>query len=1154
MKSGFADFHKLRRYLLGEISDAIELEGIEEKMLSDGLFLAEIERVEAELIEEYRNEMLDPEEKKNFEKYFLAAPERKEKFRFMLALEESAAEHAAEKARAAAKEPGKPKKRGATFFQNLFPSGALRFAALGILILGAGAGLCWYLAGGGSSKVNEGLAELKTAFLTQRPTEARLSALNYAPRPNTRGGAAEQVDTLAHDQAGLLLGAAVREWPGADSYRALGLYYASRRDFDKALDQFAKGEAFDPADALFYADYGAVLLETAKTGPNETSEKSLRHLESSLSRLEKALKIDENFLPALFNRALCLQEMNLSSTAREAWEKYLEKDPSSPWAKEAEGYLKTLNDKETGAKDPPQVLKDFLRAFDSGDETRAWKIAGESKEMITGTMISEQLTRRFLSADIEGAPNDAERILSALKFLGRLEKEKAGDNFFSELAEYYGRTTPGERKKLDRAQTLTMEAYKWCREGKYLEALPKFIESRRLFAEARNTQEAAKTQYWISYCLAEKKNAGESLKVSQSLADYSRARSYNWLLGQALTQTGSTYFRQSKFSPAIRSSKEALEIARATSDSYNFQKASGQLTDSYTHLNEPARAWENSQNSLRAMGEYFNSPRQVWRNYMFAAQASYQFGLGESAIAYAQEAVRLSRDVMNDPAALSNSFLFLSAVYRQAAQNYQDALKAAEESSRIALTLKAGETQDRLFSDSLLKKAEAERSLADCVKALEHYDQAVSIFRDQKNEETLKNYDARKGRLLCYEELGQDANVEEELAAVLKLAEGLHAQIEEDDSKTSFFAREQGIYEFAASHALKKNDTALAFDYIEREKARSLLDDLRRAGASSGSGPVGVLTLPEVRRQLPPGAQLVQYAVLPDKLLIWVVTDSDVKYAERNISSAELETRVREFMQRISFAGADSAVVKDSAAGLDTLLIEPIRPFLNKEKAVGIIPDKILCYLPFEALRSPAGKYAVEDYQISYAPSSTLFVLLSQIALKRSSAGGAESFLGVGNPSFDRAENPKLLDLPAAEKEIRESAAFYNVSQRLIRDEAEKKNILSALPQADVFHFAGHFTANELSPQFSKFLLAGKLPTGENDLTAAEIRGLKLSKTRLVVLSACKTAIEDYYHGEGAIGIARKPFCRRRAGRSGQPLGSGFSRLGQVDDSFSPQP
>ena len=183
MKSDFADSHKLRKYLLREITDAVELEGIEKKMLSDGLFLAEIERVEAELIEEYIHEMLNPNEKKNFEKHFLASPERKEKFRFMLALEEAAAEHGTEKARAAAGTPEKPR---ASFFQGFFASRVWKFVTLGILILGISAGLCWYFVAGG--KVSEGLAELKTAYLKQRPTEARLSALDYAPAITTRGG------------------------------------------------------------------------------------------------------------------------------------------------------------------------------------------------------------------------------------------------------------------------------------------------------------------------------------------------------------------------------------------------------------------------------------------------------------------------------------------------------------------------------------------------------------------------------------------------------------------------------------------------------------------------------------------------------------------------------------------------------------------------------------------------------------------------------------------------------------------------------------------------------------------------------------------------------------------------------------------------------
>jgi CHAT domain-containing protein len=241
---------------------------------------------------------------------------------------------------------------------------------------------------------------------------------------------------------------------------------------------------------------------------------------------------------------------------------------------------------------------------------------------------------------------------------------------------------------------------------------------------------------------------------------------------------------------------------------------------------------------------------------------------------------------------------------------------------------------------------------------------------------------------------------------------------------------------------------------------------------------------------------------------------------EKEISAADLETRVRDFTEYTSRPAADRGKLGDIPAGLYALLIQPIEPFLNKEKTVVIIPDKTLCYLPFEALRPDAGNYVIKNYRIAYSPSATLFVLLSEIAESRAGNTG-ENFVGVGNPSFDRAENPGFRDLPAAEREVRASAAFYQTRKTIIGAEAVKKTILGSLPAADIFHFAGHFTTNEISPQYSRFLLAGPSSGEENYLTSAEISGLKLPKTRLVVLSACKTALENYYHGEGAVGVSR---------------------------------
>lgn len=1122
MKSGFTDSHTIKKYLLGNLAGTAEHEDIEKRLMLDGPFHSEIELAEIELIEEYLDRALNVSEIKDFEANFLAAPERKAKFRFMLALKEKASEHVQEKNRAVVTDmPHPPMPRRGVFLNDWLSLPA--FAALGVIVI-VGIGLLSYFSvNRADGKINEGLAALNTAYPNHRPTEARLSVFDYAPHPVTRGGPQSEADSQALEQAGLLFLTAVRETPGAESYRALGLYYASKQEPEKALKQFDQGLLYKPSDGQFYADYGAVLLEMAKTG-KVSADARLRFLENSLSQLDKALKLNNDSLPALFNKALCLQELNSSGAARDAWQKYLEKDASSPWAKEAREKLKALDEKDNGARSETQVLDDFMKAYEQENKVRAWKIAAESKEMITGTMISDQLTRGLLSADAQGAPEDADRMLSALNFLGQLEKNNSGDLFFSDLAEFYARANRDQRLKLQKAQLLTLEGYKLCKNAQYIEALEKFKQSRELFAEARNLQEAAKTDYWISYCRAEN-DLNESIRLAGSVADYSRGRSYKWLLSQALTQSSSSYSRLSKFSLAIKDAREALSIARDISDVYNRQKAAVQLADTYTQLNEPSGALENSQNSLRENGTYFNSPRQIWRNYMFAAQVSYRFKLGESAVAYAQEAVKLSRETLRDPAAISNSFFLLSAAYK-ANQHLDDALNAAEESVKVSSTFKPGPTRTRLLSDALLQKAEVERPLADCPAALKNYDQANSLFIELGGQETVKNYYALKGKLLCHNELGDDQKVEEGLRAVLTLAEKLRGTIEEEESKTSFFAGEQSIYELAAAHALKKGNTELAFEYIENGKGRSLLDDLRRQGPSSPSDPVNVLSLNDIRQRLPAGSQVVQYSILPDKLLIWVVNDSGVKLAEKNIPAADLEAKVRDIMQSASSASADPTRTNDQAAELYSLLIQPVQSFLDKNKEVVIVPDKILCYLPFEILRSPAGRYNVQDYQLSYSTSATLFVVLSREAAKRAAVKGEEEFLGIGNPAFDRAENPTLENLSAAENEIRSSAALYPMHNlQLIGPEAEKQAIIAALPRSDVFHFAGHSKANNVSPRLSTLLLAGKDPAGNNDLTGAEISKLKLNRTRLVILSACKTAIENYYHGEGAIGIARTFFA-----------------------------
>ena len=78
------------------------------------------------------------------------------------------------------------------------------------------------------------------------------------------------------------------------------------------------------------------------------------------------------------------------------------------------------------------------------------------------------------------------------------------------------------------------------------------------------------------------------------------------------------------------------------------------------------------------------------------------------------------------------------------------------------------------------------------------------------------------------------------------------------------------------------------------------------------------------------------------------------------------------------------------------------------------------------------------------------------------------------------------------------------------------------------YHLATHYLPDTQSVMASRLVLAkGATPsankTADGELQNSEIYQLKLPHTRLVILSACQTSLDQNLAGEGAIGAAR-PF------------------------------
>lgn len=1101
--------HILRQYLLGQLTEA-DVEQVELRLLTDTGYAEELDIIVNELIDQYVEKELSKEELQRFEEYFLNSPHRQHKLRFALAL----------------------KKRKSELNSNKAHSGRwlrlyLPIAACLLLLIGLGTWRAFFY----QSDIAKGLASLNDAYREQRPVEARMSGLNYAPVITTRG---EQIkiDFVARDRAGRLLLNAVAENPGPESHQALGKFYLTERDFDKAIDQFEKGLSQAPNSAQLHSDLGAALFEKGKEAKlRGESGQALTLLGRGLEHINKALQLSPKLLESLYNKALILQYMMLSAQAREAWQKYLEQDPNSNWSEEATRNIRLIDEQKTAAKSAPQVLSDFLSAYRNNENERAWQVLSQSKEMITGTMIPFQLARQFLDAEA-GDGKEAGDILPAFLYAGQLEQKKTGDLYVSELARFYSSTTQEQRRVLRQAQAELDNGYQSSLQANFVQALDQFERAKKLFAAAGNIWEERLTEYWMGYSYCQLDQIMKSNLVLESLVQFCKPRGYKWLSAQALCWLAVNHDSLSNYSTAIKYNLRALAIAQEISDTYNTQKLLTQVANAYRQLGEAREALAFLYQSLLLNDSYYVSKRQRWRNMMYTTESLHALKLYAAAAAFGREELRLSQDELKDAKLSHTSYLHLSLIYG-ALQDYQEAFRLIDLSMKLTGAFLEDSVRQRFLADATTQQAHLKRQAGDYAQATESYNKAIEAY--DRMEFDIGNYNAHKGRLLCHLALGNDQSAEAELQTLLTLFEQHRNTILEEKNRNSFFDAEQSVYDLAIDFAYSRSrDPVRAFDYAEVSRARSLLDLINNKATFAQSKAEYDVSFKNasqpkplhlIQSRMPEHMQLVQYAVLQDKLLIWVISNSRFKVEEKAIGAEELNAKVQQYVHQLINNRLDSAASSRLAGELYAILISPIEHLLEPGQQLCIVPDKGLNYLPFASLVSPhTGKRLLSDFTLMFAPSATVWELQSEVARQKQQLG-EETLLSVGNPKFSHDAYPKLSDLPAAEREAKAIAELYQSAEILIGWRAVKKNLVEELVQADVFHFAGHYLPDERAPLRSKLLLtdASKdiVDTEEGSLDVFEVMQRKLPRTRLVVLSACDTGVERYYNGEGMIGAAR---------------------------------
>ncbi|HZS89247.1 MAG TPA: CHAT domain-containing tetratricopeptide repeat protein [Chloroflexota bacterium] len=271
---------------------------------------------------------------------------------------------------------------------------------------------------------------------------------------------------------------------------------------------------------------------------------------------------------------------------------------------------------------------------------------------------------------------------------------------------------------------------------------------------------------------------------------------------------------------------------------------------------------------------------------------------------------------------------------------------------------------------------------------------------------------------------------------------------------------------------------------------------------------VSTAGLDQVRQQLGRGDALLEYYVLGDDVITFLVTDTDARVYGPLASGAEVEGLVQEWRSHLARFRYGPAFVRRHGATLYSAalailgelyarLIAPLAPDLAGRDLV-VVPHGALHHVPFHALYD-GRSFLIQHHEISYAPSATV------LALQRAKEVKVGGTLIVGLPG------PALSHVA---EEVAAVAACYTDPRVLLGASATRARFSACAGQYSHLHLATHAVFRADNPLFSAVQLA------DDWLTVSDIYDLDLAAD-LVVLSACETGASEVLRGDELIGLTR---------------------------------
>lgn len=839
-------------------------------------------------------------------------------------------------------------------------------------------------------------------------------------------------------------------------------------DFQDAIDTLRQIQKDNAGSSSVQRDLATAYFERAEANSQPSDYGTAAEL------LGEVLKQDPQDPIALFNRAFVYERLFLYHEALDDWHAYLRLDDKSEWANEARTHVKDIKEKlaSSESRRSRPLLSPHEITLTVSDDDNTWGLVDERVEDYLRTAIEDWLPRAFAP---QNKGTDTQESRTALLRLSRILAVRHKDRWLEEVLSGWSRPSGSGLAELSRAMAFVDR-------GEYGKADAVATTAEQHFNIHGNRALSARASLERLIALDRTFEGQACRKLESTTERRVRESPYPWIQIQLLLESAICGASAGNLELAYNDSRHARDLARSAAFDYLYLRAQGFVAE---YDADPRRAFASNVEGLRAFWERSSDASRGHQFFEALAMLAEDRGRWQLATALNREAVLAIQSTSRRPSEATARLYLGRAEYR--AGFNQEATSEWQLALQSLASLPADDAVIAILTELHVNLAKAALDDGRLPDASQELAAAAPRFLRPGLHEISIQYFSALGRLHSLEGHKDQANEAWQDAISRTEVEIRHAASAFDRIRLADLCRE--CFERLARLQIEGDDTNGAWSTLERYRNTGLRGELPKS--------LDVVHLLE--QHLPDEAALLSVVELDDGLAVWLVSKKEISFRHVQLSLYKFHEAAERFAAECSDRRSSLSALRSDGAQLYRWLILPFAQKLSSIRFLIVERGQPpFSGIPFEALVDPDGRFLSERLPVAY----TLGIAYLDPQSLSPKNLFLESALFVAGPGSFGPMTRGLPPLPEATQEVREVSTFFRRATIMEGLQTKSSALRREIPQAGVFHFAGHATA---SPGRTGLLVASA-DGGESATFWPEDFSDHLANLRLTFLSACSTA------------------------------------------------